>query len=156
MGRVANIVGKLFMVPLENKGYALGLAVRQDSSIILGYFSKKYYLTIPQSIEECKIDKKNICLIAIFGILGIKNKEWTIIGNLPEFDINDWGIPEFAQKDDLLDCHFKIIYDDNLEEIKRVKINETEAKKLFSAGVFGYGLIEAILSEKLCTKNRVK
>ena len=150
MGKIVNLIGKVFTIPLKNNGFSVGLIVRQDKNIALGFFFNKYFENDSLSISECIIDKKNICFIGLFGILGITKKEWRIVGDLPFFNKNDWEIPEFKMKDPLLEkVYWKIKYDDNLNEEKRIKINEKEAKKLWNGGIHGYGLIEEIIMEKI-------
>jgi hypothetical protein len=153
MGRIANIVGKIFTVPLKDDGYSVGLIARQNNNIALGYFFNNYFSECPKDTNECLIERNNICLISLFGILGIKNREWKIIGNLSGFDKKDWEIPEFKTKDLLLDnVYWKIIYNDELNEINRIKIKEAEAKKIWNGGIRGYGLIETILNKKIPNK----
>ena len=150
MGRIANLIGKIFTIPLENNGFSVGLIARQNKNIALGYFFDKYYKKCPLSISECLINKNHICLIGLFGILGITKKEWKIVDNLPFFNKNDWKIPEFEMQDPLLEkVYWKIKYNDDLDEENRIKINEKEAKYLWSYGIHGYGIIEEILNKKI-------
>jgi hypothetical protein len=153
---IANIMGNIFSIPLEDKGYLLGLIARQHKNIALGYFFNNNYLNIPKNIQECIIDKDNVCLIGLFGILGIKNNKWKIIGKLPDWNINDWPLPPLKQQDPLLNIYYKITYDDTLKEIKRTKINKEEAEKLYSGGIHGYGAIEIILNKTLTKSYKLR
>lgn len=143
-----NLIGKLFVVPLEDGGFSVGLVARQDKNILLGYFFNTYFPKQPSEIENSIVDKNNICLICLFGIMGLKNKEWTIIGELPNWDKNEWTVPLFKQKDPLLDVYYAINYDDDLSEVSRMKISKEDAKTLFKSGIHGSGVVESILSDK--------
>jgi hypothetical protein len=147
-----SLVGKLFVVPLKGGGFSVGLVARQDKNILLGYFFDTYFLEQPSTIESFVIDKNNVCLICLFGILRLKNKEWTIIGDLPNWDKNEWSVPIFKQKDLLLDIYYAINYDDDLNEVSRIKISEECAKTLYKSSIHGPGLVESILSNKLQSK----
>ncbi|MDR2145673.1 MAG: immunity 26/phosphotriesterase HocA family protein [Tannerella sp.] len=144
-----DLVGKLFIVPLMNKGFTIGLVARQDRNILLGYFFDIYFSQKPSIIENSMINKDNVCLICLFGILGLKNKEWTIIGDLPNWNKNEWIVPTFKQKDPLLECYYAINYNDELNEVSRMKINTDDAQSLYNAGVHGSGIVESILLDKV-------
>jgi hypothetical protein len=149
-----SLVGKLFVVPLKNGGYSVGLVARQEKNILLGYFFDTYFLEQPSKIESFVVDKNNVCLICLFGILGLKNNEWTVIGDLSNWDKNEWSVPIFKQKDLLLDIYYAITYDDDLNEVSRVKISKENAKTLFKSGIHGSGVVESILSDKLKSKQK--
>ena len=144
----SNLVGKIFVVPLKSGGFSIGLVARQSGSILLGYFFSTYFSVKPLEIDASIINKSNVCLVCLFGILGLKNKEWTIIENLPNWDKNEWSVPKFKQKDPLLDMYYAVSYDDDLNEISRIKISEEDAKTLFEGGIHGSGVVEYILSDK--------
>jgi len=144
-----SLVGKLFVVPLEDGGFSVGLVARQNKNILLGYFFDTYFPKQPSEIGGFIVDKNNIFLICLVGITGLKNNEWTIIGDLPDWDKNEWTVPIFKQKDPLLDIYYAIIYDDDLNETSRKKISKEEAETLYKSGIHGSGVVESILSDKL-------
>ena len=150
-----NLVGKLFVVPLKDGGFSVGLVARQDKSILLGYFFDTYFSEKPSNVDDFNFDKNNVCLICLFGIVGLKSNEWTVIGDLPNWDKQEWLVPTFKQKDPLLNIYYAITYDDDLNEVSRIKISEDDAKTLFNSGVHGSGVVESILSKLFVSVRQV-
>jgi hypothetical protein len=142
-----NFVGKVFVVPLKNGGFSIGLVARQDKNILLGYFFNTYFFEKPITVKDLIINKSNICLICLFSILGLKNNEWTVIGSLPDWNKDEWAVPMFKQKDPLLDIYYAINYDDSLNEISKIKMSKEDANKLYNGGIYGYGIVESILTK---------
>jgi hypothetical protein len=147
-----NLEGKIIVLPLEKGGYATGLIARQDRNILLGYFFDTYYQNPPLNIKEWSVSE--VCLICLFGILGINNNEWKILGDMPLWKRDEWIVPIFKQQDILNpEQYYSIIYQDDLKEYERKKASKEEVQKYYSYGIFGYGAVEIALSEK-CIRHK--
>jgi len=143
-----NLEGKIIILPLREGGYATGLIARQDKNILLGYFFDTYYQNPPLSIKEWFSSK--VCLICLFGALGIKNNEWNILGDMPLWQRDEWKVPIFKQQDPLIpEQYYSVIYQDDLKGYERERASKEEVQQYYSYGIFGYGAVEIALSKVL-------
>ena len=119
----------------------------------MGNFYGKLFNTVPESIEELKIDFTKPILIKEFGSQGLRDGTWKILGLLPNFKKQDFPVPIFF-------THTKpfkpqlVYFDDNMNEIKRQSIEESEVDKYKDfpqTGLAGSGFIEKRL-KRLITK----
>lgn len=146
-------IGDIISLPIENE-FAIGLVTRiNDDKIPLGNFYGKLFNTVPESIEELKIDFTKPILIKEFGSQGLRDGTWKILGLLPNFKKQDFPVPIFF-------THTKpfkpqlVYFDDNMNEIKRQSIQESEVDKYKDfpqTGLAGSGFIEKRL-KRLITK----
>ena len=82
--------------------------------------------------------------------MGIKNKEWEIIGDFPKWNRQEWKVPAFKLRDPINESvYYAIVYDDNIISSKRYRITEKEAEEYYSDGIYGYKAVEAVLSNKI-------
>ncbi len=131
-----NLEGKILVMPLKGGGYATGLIVNQNKNILLGYFFDTYYQKPPVDINEWSLSK--VCLICLFGILGIEKDEWKILGDMPLWKKDEWPIPVFKQQDLINpERYYSIIYQNNLRRYRKESISKEEAQQYYSYGVFG-------------------
>ena len=96
--------GKVIGIPLGKQLFLTGLVTRQNKDILLGYFFRQTYRNLP-TITEWK--PSEVCLICLFSALGIKNKEWEIIGDFPMWNRQEWEVPTFKLRDPINEsvCH---------------------------------------------------
>lgn len=149
MAKIKLNEGDVFFLPIGDF-FCLGIITRlRNGKIPFGYFYKQLYTELPK-IENLNFDKNNIVYISQFGVQGFKDGSWKIIGKLPGFNIKDWPLPIFYQKNDSLPDQL-VYLDDNLEEIKRERalLSENEYENLPRAGLGGSGYIEKKLAKIL-------
>ena len=139
--------GKIIAIPLGEHLFLTGLVTRQNKDILLGYFFRQTYRNLP-TITEWK--PSEVCLICLFSALGIKNKEWEIIGDFPMWNRQEWEVPTFKLRGPINEsvC-YAIVHDDDIISSKRYCITEEEAEKYYSDGIYGYKAVEAVLSNKI-------
>ena len=139
--------GKIIAIPLGEHLFLTGLVTRQNKDTLLGYFFRQTYRNLP-TITEWK--PSEVCLICLFSALGIKNKEWEIIGDFPMWNRQEWEVPTFKLRDPINEsvC-YAIVHDDDIISSKRYCITEEEAEKYYSDGIYGYKAVEAVLSNKI-------
>jgi Immunity protein 26 len=145
--------GSIFTVPLRTKGYAIGLIVRNYEGYILGYFLNRVFENIPNldSVKDLFITE-NISYISIHGSMGLRNKEWIIIGLMDNFNEECWPIPEFKKEVMLLDkTWYGVTYDETFSITTSVerKITEIESKNMPEDGFAGHGFVEIKLTNLL-------
>nr|WP_314289629.1 Imm26 family immunity protein [uncultured Capnocytophaga sp.] len=139
--------GKVIGIALNNNLFLTGLITRQNKDILLGYFFKEMYENLP-NITEWK--PSEVCLICLFGALGIKNKSWKIIGDLPSWNRQEWEVPILKQRDPINDSvYYAIVYDDNIVSSKKYCISEEESEKYYRYGIYGYKAVENVLGNIL-------
>jgi len=141
--------GDLFAVPLQQGGYVIGLAARDNKGITLGYFFNLVYASLPVEVKGDVISKDNVIFIGKFSAQGIEKGEWPLINTDFIFNRDEWPIPVFQMQHPLTEKYFAVIYDETLVNEKRYAITEQEASKLFGDGLHGYGVIETKLSRLL-------
>ncbi|WP_314081491.1 Imm26 family immunity protein [Capnocytophaga gingivalis] len=142
-----SLEGKVIGLPLKEHLFLTGLVTRQNKDILLGYFFRQTYRNLP-TITEWK--PSEVCLICLFSALGIKNKEWEIIGNFPKWNRQEWEVPTFKLRDPINESvYYAIAYDDNIISSKRYRITKEEAEKYYRDGIYGYKAVEVVLSNKI-------
>ncbi|RDB03721.1 hypothetical protein [Runella aurantiaca] len=151
--------GDLIALPIENQ-CAIGLVTRVDDyKTPLGYFFSRLFNQPPQSIDDLLIDFQKPVLIIKFGFQGFKDGTWKILDSLPNFKRGDFPVPVFF-------THTKpfkpqlVYFDDNMNEIRRQSIEESEAQKYKDypeTGLGGSGFVEKklkrLITEKLFTSS---
>jgi hypothetical protein len=144
--------GDIISLPVEEK-YAIGLITRIDEdNTPLGYFYEQLFNEPVISFD--KLNFHEPILIKRFGSQGFNDNTWKILGCLPNFKRSDFPVPVFF-------THTKpfkpelVYFDDNMNEIKRHTIEESEAEKYKDnpkTGLGGSGFIEKILRRIIIEK----
>lgn len=150
--------GDWFAVPMLKGGYVVGRIARMDKTgkIILGYFFGPRRKKIPELDELKNYSPKDAIWVHQFGFLGLKNKEWTVIGSTEPWEREKWPMPAFQMKDILVDDQYwRIIYshDDPSKEIKREVVPLEVAKDLPQDGLSGHEAVRIHLERELSVKN---
>lgn len=143
--------GDLFLVPLRSGGFGIGIIVRINKSVILGFFWKKKFDTHPENINMSELEKSNVFWIKQFGSAGLDTGSWKTVGHYPSFNQKEWEVPRFLRKISPFG-KYVILYNDDLEEIECMKADDSFIEDLPIDGVAGYGSIEISLSEYLQQK----
>lgn len=143
--------GQVFAIPL-NHFYAAGIIIRENEGILLGYFYRQKFNSIP-TLTDINIEADNIILVSIFGALGLDKKQWRIIGSLPNFNIREWEIPVFKRQDAISGEYYKVFYNDKLERVKTELSDPGENLSSYpDDGTAGYGFIEKRLLRLMNTE----
>lgn len=139
------------MVPLENGGFAPGLVARHAprSGAILGYFFGPRLSSIDNFSFDCIIHENSV-YCKIFGDIGLIENRWPIIGQLPEWNRNEWTMPIFIKRKYYPNNRSVLVYYDenNPDNWIRDEIIEGD-RDLPEAGTAGYQFIEIKLSKIL-------
>ena len=140
--------GHIIAVPLQDNTFVTSLVIRQNGSISLGYFFKERYTELPM-IEQWQ--PSEVILIALFGgRLGLKNGNWQLLGQLPQWDRNEWQVPILRQQDPInTSVYYAVMYDNDIKNFTRKIIYEEEAKTYYLYGIYGYKAIENVLNKLL-------
>lgn len=155
MARTKLKEGDVITLPISNK-YVVGLITRIDENKIpLGYLYGHLTDTRYTDIGQVRIDFNKPVFIGRFGFQGFKDNSWQIIGNLPNFLRSDFPVPVFFRHT----LPFKpvlVYFDDDMNEIRRQAIEETEIdryKDYPRTGLSGSGAVEIMLKKLLIDDN---
>ena len=143
--------GSIFLVPLEGGGYARGVIARSapKGKILLGYFFGPR-IQADEDIHLDRIKAEDSVLRLLFGDLGLIKKEWPIIGQIPNWDRTKWPMIETVRRDTLGRLKPVLVRyaDDDPSKVVAEQVLEND-RDLPTAGLAGYGFVEAVLSKKL-------
>ncbi|MBW1657934.1 Imm26 family immunity protein [Flavobacterium quisquiliarum] len=138
-------LGAVFAIPTTKKEYLTGIVVREQGSILLGYFFKTIYQTPPNQDIIDTIINDDILYIKQVSNMGLKDGSWKEIGQL-EIDKSKWIIPVFTLQDILTKEFYAVQVNEKLDEIAKKRITEEESKNMYKTGLAGSIFMEEFLS----------
>lgn len=106
--------GTVFSVPLREGGFARGIVARAapEEACIFGYFFGPKVGSVAD-LDMDNISPENAILSVISGDLGLMNGEWQVIGLLPDWQREAWGMPDFVRRDPIGKRAWRVRYSDN-------------------------------------------
>jgi hypothetical protein len=112
---------QIFTIPLTKDVLAIGVIARVDRkigsrrkpSIVFAYFFGPY-LEAPKADHLEKLKPENSVLRLKCGVLYIYEGKWQIIGDMPNWNRDEWPLPTFFRNDLLLGPVLVRFYDDDL------------------------------------------
>jgi hypothetical protein len=140
--------GTWFAVPLRSRGFAAGIVARTASGggIVLAYFFKKVW-DRPPALEDVKVLRpKDAVRVLRVGDLGLIDGTWPVLGRDPDWNRDEWGVPQFIRRDDLSRRAWSVQYSDgdaNLVESETPTSFETNLER---DAVLGAGAAEVVLT----------
>ncbi|NVB41023.1 immunity 26/phosphotriesterase HocA family protein [Pseudenhygromyxa sp. WMMC2535] len=141
--------GMVFMVPLQDYGFAWGILTRADQKgRAFGYFFGPRVSGV-EEIDLQTVRPENSILACRFGDLGILQGDWPAVGSLENFEMKDWPLPSMSRIDHDSGRAWISWYDDNLHCIEESEVNIEEAASHISASLMGFGAVEFQLTRIL-------
>lgn len=145
--------GDWFAVPLNPRGFAVGLAARNTTrgAIVLAYFFGHRFDSPPELSELSSLRPEDAIKTLKVGDLGIIEKKWPLIGRFPDWDRSTWPMPSFVRREPVTKLIWLVTYSDknpNLVVSEKL-ITDEEAFGLETDGLYGYGAAEKVLSNLL-------
>lgn len=106
--------GDLFVLPLRERGYAVGLVARSGprGRVLFGYFFGPRYAEVPKLSGLTNLSPEDAILRCCFGDLGLMEGTWPVLGQMPGWERTTWKIPPFVRHDPLTGRKFQVIYSD--------------------------------------------
>ncbi|MFQ3246376.1 MAG: hypothetical protein ACI9SP_003028 [Arenicella sp.] len=144
--------GDCFSIPLREGGFGCGVVTRMDGNgIVFGYFFGPKVTTVAEiSGNDLGIEQSIFC--GQFGDLGFLNREWEVIGRVPNWSREQWSMPLFLRFDDNASTGCLSEYDeDSLKCIdeKKVQLSSIDIQNYPKDSVMGYGFVEIKLTKLL-------
>ena len=145
--------GDWFAVPLDDGGYAIGVAARANpkDGVLLGYFFGPRREEVPSLRDMQNLHAADAVLVGHFGHLGLTQGKWPNIGAFDDWDRTAWPMPVFVRYEQLSGRSFKVYYDDDdpNKRVKEEQIRPGTAEHGPTAGLMGAGYVEEVLSDAL-------
>jgi hypothetical protein len=131
--------GDWIAVPLvKHGGWGVGLIARMRAPTIIGYFFGPRRSEPPKLEELVSLRPEQAVLIASISDLGLREKEWLVLGSQPDYARSDWPLPEFGRTD-FCGFHYAVTYDDDepLHVLDERRISKEEYQRLPEDGSYG-------------------
>lgn len=144
--------GSCFAVPLRQGGYAAGVVARMAprGKILLVYLFGLKFDAIPSLTDVAFLRPTEALRRLRVGDLGLLNGEWPVLGDALNWTREDWPMPTFVRRDDLSKRVWRVYYDDaDPSQLEREEPVSHEISALESAGLYGYGAVEILLTKLL-------
>lgn len=112
--RVKYPEGTIFSIPLRQGGFARGIVARVNAkaACVFGYFYGPKLLS-PFEGGVSEIIPENAIISLVFGDLGLIKREWQIVGQLPNWNREEWGMPDFVRRDPIGKRAWRVRYSDH-------------------------------------------
>jgi len=143
--------GSVFVVPLGDGGFARGVVARMapKGRILIGYFFGPR-MESDTGIRFDDLNPARALLRIQFADLGLNNKEWRIVGRVPDWNRSEWPIPDFVRRDPLVQRKPRLIrYSDKDPSQVEIEIPIADDTALEPDRLSGYGAVEIKLAKIL-------
>ena len=137
--------GSVFLVPLRDTGYGIGVMARNTGNgDCLGYFFG------PRVDDAAKASLDGIqpdcaVLVGFFGDLDLIRGTWIVIGEMNSWKAENWPVPEMVR---IVDGKAILsAYDDNLQFVGEREISLSESSLYPRDRMMGSGAVEIRLTK---------
>lgn len=143
--------GTWFAVPLESKGYAVGLVARarRRGGILVAYFFGRVWQRPPALQQVRKLRPEKAIKVLRVGDLGFLEGSWPVIGRDPSWQRDEWPLPAFVRRDTISGVAWRVRYSDRDPSVIESETPIDFDTKLESAGLYGAGAAEIALTKLL-------
>ena len=144
--------GDWFAIPLRGAGWGVGRAARlnQGASTVVAYLFGPARETIPTLDDVEDLRPENAVMVRSVGGSGLRRGVWPVLGQR-EWSREDWPVPTFGHRDDLVEKYFERIYAEGGLDLPPTQrsISKERWEQLPPDGLHGYGVIEIHLAQAL-------
>lgn len=153
MVKLPYVEGTLFAVPLNPRGFALGLVARRGRKrgVALAYLFRWYYDSIPEIADLSELEPTDAIKAIRISDYGLVKSEWPIIGKYEPFVRSKWPMPEFAMRQEFAGRRWVLQFsdDDPTEVVNRQLTEIADITNHEPVEVYGAGAVEIVLSKLL-------
>jgi hypothetical protein len=139
--------GSVFLVPLRTGGFAPGVLTRSGAEAILfGYF---FHLRLDAATPADRpLDPEQASHRLLFSDLGLFRGTWPVVGAVTEWDRARWPMPEFGRRlpGASVGRRVRMSEDEPNRELSETPATSAELARLPSAGLYGAGAVEILLT----------
>jgi Immunity protein 26 len=124
--------GNLFLVPLGNGSYSLGLIARlkEETGSVLGFFFNAVHNPVTSVDHLLQQKPQDAIAVMKFGYGALRDNVWKVIGPLSSWKREDWEVTTFSYSNDILKKFEKREYDSNDPFHKVVNIIKVKPEEL--------------------------
>ena len=145
--------GGLFVVPLREGGYAVGVIARAvpAANLILGYFFGPRWERVPTLDEVGELRAEDAVTVLRVSDMGLREGQWQFLGVTPRWERSKWPTPLFGKCHSLLGSWWVVRYDDEDPSrfVSESRADSEVAQRLPADGGFGSGAAEKVLTRLL-------
>ena len=144
--------GSWFAIPLRHGGYTRGAVARMapGGRIVLAYLFGPKRDAAPVLVDAERLQPKDAVRCLRIGDLGLINGDWSVLGELPNWDRHAWSMPLFIRRDDLSKRAWRSIYSDvDPSKLEREEPVSYETGELERDVLHGAGAVELLLTKLL-------
>lgn len=144
--------GSWFAVPLPGGGYAAGLVARTTSTgrIIMAYMFGPKRAVLPTLDDLAPLRPSDALLRLRTGDMGLLNERWSVIGDAPGWQREEWPMPAFIRRNDGLKRAWRVTYvDSDPAKLEREESIPYDTDGMESDSLYGYGSTELLMSKLL-------
>lgn len=144
--------GDVFAVPLDEGGYAVGVAARTNrEGVVLGYFFGRRFAEPPKVDDLTELRSEDAVLLKAFGDLGLVQGSWPVLGQMPGWRREAWPAPAFGRTEPLTGRLLRVEYrdDDPNSPPREVEVSRPEFETLPEEGLAGFEFMQERLSRVL-------
>jgi hypothetical protein len=147
--------GTWFAVPLRSGGFGLGMVARlkadSHGGVGIGFFFGPRFDELPQLRELEALRAHDALLVCRFGVLGLADQTWPILGVNPAWTREAWPAPTFGRTNPLSGRVYRIRYaeDDIQRVIAEEPVESSALAEMPRDGLLGAGAVEIVLSKAI-------
>lgn len=141
--------GSVFLVPLRDKGYAVGILARASGEgHCFGYFFGPR-INDPAEVQVDEVAPEDAILVGKFGDLDLLRGKWKVVTALKNWDRQRWTIPPLARVDEVGGKAWLSTYDDNFDCVEEREIQPSMVAEFPYDRMMGSGSVEIRLTKIL-------
>lgn len=141
--------GTVFLVPLRDRGYAVGVLARNSGEgHAFGYFFGPR-IDSGADVDIDRLEPGDAILIGKFGDLELLRGNWPEVGSIRPWDPSRWPIPPLARIDESAGKAWLSTYDEDFNCTREEEIRVEDANYYPYDRLMGSGSVEIRLTKML-------
>ena len=141
-------IGDVFLLPVEQNKYCIGVVAKLSKLYCLGYFFKKVFETNLINESNINFKEEDVVIYQILSLRILKDGKWPVIAKGMFKSITNRPMPQFKHYDSLKNENYIIELDSDLKEATRYPsdMSKEEWGKLSESGLAGSIYMEKLMA----------
>lgn len=143
--------GDVIAVPIEGRGWCIGVVARTGSGrnarALLVYFYPTLYASLPEAGNYAHLDPSDARVIMMVSELGLIEGKWCKVGKLDHWEDEFWPIPAFGRRSVLSGRYVRVTYQTPDKPDREEPCSIEEGESLPPDGLAGHQFAEARLKD---------